>query len=256
MSLSMRASSHFPSAKHIASPTASHAAVPPALPSTQPMILPPNPYNLAPFCTFLKIGSIFVAFITSPLTLSFPLINSLCAFALPLASPAKSLSDRINVTAGSLPSGARPRPTVPLSFRSICQDSSLPSFFSVKPKIAPPFLRASERSAGEERAREISSKAAEEGKSSGWWVSGVVWQRKKLRVGNSMLRSLTRLERHCGYISFCFKFDGCSGSKLPSKFRERERVCVCVCVCVCVYECQCEYVCMDEYETCAERKDV
>jgi len=41
-------------------------------------------------------------------------------------------------------------------------------FFSVKAKIAPPFLMASLRSASEpEMAREISSKAAEAGKASG-----------------------------------------------------------------------------------------
>ena len=133
----------------------------PALPSTT--------YNFAPVCAFFNIGSILVAFITSPLTFNLPLMNSFCAFALPATSWPKSLSLRINVTAAFLPSGAGPLPTVPLSLRSMYHDSSLPAFLSVKEKMAPPFLMASLRSASEEeRERAISSKAAEEGKSAGW----------------------------------------------------------------------------------------
>lgn len=125
-------------------------------------------YNFAPVCAFLRIGSILVAFITSPLTFNFPLMNSFCAFALPLTSEPKSLSLRVRVTLAFLPSGAGPFPTVPVSLRSMCHDSCLSSFLSVKLKMAPPFLMASVRSASEEaRERAISSKAAEEGKSAG-----------------------------------------------------------------------------------------
>jgi len=110
-----------------------------------------------------------LTFITSPLTFNFPLINSFCAFALPATNFAKSASLSCSVTAGFLPSGARPLPTVPVSLRSMYHDSvSEALFFSVKAKIAPPFLMASLRSASEpEMAREISSKAAEAGKASG-----------------------------------------------------------------------------------------
>lgn len=72
------------------------------------------------------------------------------------------------MTAGFLPSGATPRPTVPVSLRSMCHDSSLPAFLSVKAKMPLPDLMAALRSASEP-AREawIASKAAEEGKSAG-----------------------------------------------------------------------------------------
>jgi hypothetical protein len=40
-------------------------------------------YSLALFWAFFRIGSILVAFMTSPLTFSFPLMYSFCAFALP-----------------------------------------------------------------------------------------------------------------------------------------------------------------------------
>ena len=59
-------------------------------------------YNFALFCAFLSMGSIFVAFITSPLTFSFPLMNSFCAFALPEMSFANSTSLRMSVTARNL----------------------------------------------------------------------------------------------------------------------------------------------------------
>jgi hypothetical protein len=125
-------------------------------------------YNLGPDCAFFNIGSNFVAFITSPLTFSFPPMNSFCAFALPCTNCPKSLSLSTSVTAAFLPSGASPLPTVPVSLRSMYQESVSPAvFLSVKAKMAPPFLMASLRSASEaEREREISSKAAEAGKDS------------------------------------------------------------------------------------------
>jgi hypothetical protein len=114
------------------------------------------------------MGSNLVAFITSPLTFNFPLINSFCAFALPCTNCPKSLSLNTSVTAAFLPSGATPLPTVPVSFKSMYHESVAPAvFLSVKAKIAPPFLIASCLSEGEEREREISSKAAEAGKDSG-----------------------------------------------------------------------------------------
>lgn len=121
--------------------------------------------SLALFCIFLKIGSILVAFITSPLTFNFPLINSFCAFASPLTSFPKSASLSDMVTADFLPSGAVPLPAFPLSLRSMCQDSCAPfEFLRVKAKMAPPFLIASLRSDSSERAELMASKAAEEGK--------------------------------------------------------------------------------------------
>jgi hypothetical protein len=54
--------------------------------------------------------------------------------------------------------------------RSRCHDSSLPLFLSVKPKMAPPCLMASLRSAGEERVEAMASKASDEGKSAVRWV--------------------------------------------------------------------------------------
>ena len=55
-------------------------------------------YNLAPIWAFLRMGSILVAFMTSPRTLSLPLMNSFCAFALPATSFAKSASERRSFT--------------------------------------------------------------------------------------------------------------------------------------------------------------
>ena len=129
----------------------------------------PHVYSFAPVCAFLSMGSILVAFITSPLTFNLPLMNSFCAFAFPATSCPKSLSDRTSVTAGFLPSGASPLPTVPVSFKSMYHDSvALEAPLSVKAKIALPFLMASWRSASEaEREREISSKATEDGMASG-----------------------------------------------------------------------------------------
>lgn len=57
-----------------------------------------TPYSLAFVCALFSIGSIFVAFITSPLTFSLPAMKSLCAFALPLTSLPKSSSDNESVT--------------------------------------------------------------------------------------------------------------------------------------------------------------
>jgi len=49
-------------------------------------------------CAFLRIGSIFVAFITSPFTFSFPAMNNRWAFAFPLTNFPKSSSERARVT--------------------------------------------------------------------------------------------------------------------------------------------------------------
>jgi hypothetical protein len=143
---------------------------------------------------FFRIGSILVAFITSPLTFSFPPMNSLCAFALPLTSLPKSSSESDRVTVfqksqplicaerqllatfqecssqqnGNAPVGFSPRPlpTSPLFFRSICQLSVSPAlFFNVKANTAFPCLIASFRSASDAwRAALMASKASDEGK--------------------------------------------------------------------------------------------
>lgn len=55
-------------------------------------------HSFALVCALFSIGSILVAFITSPLTFNLPAMNSLCAFALPLISLAKSSSDNDSVT--------------------------------------------------------------------------------------------------------------------------------------------------------------
>ena len=149
-------------------------------------------YNFALLCAFFKIGSNFVAFITSPLIFSLPFMNKFCAFALPEYSCAKSLSERFSVTAAvsahtapsnaqqpvsiardeDLPlafffSGAEPFPTVPVSLRSTYHSLLSPSLFlMLKAKMAPPFFMASLRSLSSERAAAMSSKAAEEGQAS------------------------------------------------------------------------------------------
>jgi hypothetical protein len=148
-------------------PTAPNPQKTPAIPR-----LSTSPHNLAFPCIFLKIGSIFVAFITSPLTFNFPLINNFCAFASPLTNFPKSASLNDIVTADFLPSGAVPLPALPLSLRSMCQDSWAPEvFLRVKAKMAPPFLIASARSVGEEREVFMASKAMEEGKFAGGCVN-------------------------------------------------------------------------------------
>lgn len=123
-----------------------------------------HPYNFAPVCAFFNIGSIFVAFITSPRIFSFPLINSFCAFALPLTSLPNSSSLSTKVTEAFL--GGSPLPTVPDSLRSMYHFSSSPALFlSWKTKMAPPFLMASSRPASSlARDCAMASKATEEGK--------------------------------------------------------------------------------------------
>ena len=58
----------------------------------------PTPQSFALDCAFLRMGSILVAFIMSPLILSLPPMNSRCAFALPATSLPKSSSERERVT--------------------------------------------------------------------------------------------------------------------------------------------------------------
>lgn len=53
----------------------------------------PHIYNFGFVCAFFNIGSIFVAFMISPLIFSFPDMNNRCAWVLPLASLPKSSSD-------------------------------------------------------------------------------------------------------------------------------------------------------------------
>jgi len=120
-------------------------------------------YSFAVTFALFKIGSILVAFITSPLTFKPPLINSFCAFALPATNCPKFLSLIDNVTVAF--SGGAPLPTVPVFLRSMYQDSSAPaSFLRVKAKMALPFLMASLRPASSvERDWDMASKAAEEG---------------------------------------------------------------------------------------------
>ncbi len=55
-------------------------------------------YNFALVCAFFKIGSMWVAFMTSPLIFSFPDINNACAFAFPLTSFPKSSSAKVKDT--------------------------------------------------------------------------------------------------------------------------------------------------------------
>ncbi len=55
-------------------------------------------YNFAFVCAFFRIGSIFVAFMTSPFIFSFPDMNSRCACVFPLTSLPKSSSDSDKVT--------------------------------------------------------------------------------------------------------------------------------------------------------------
>jgi hypothetical protein len=87
---------------------------------------------------------------------------------LPCTSFPNSSSLSTSVAVAFLPSGAAPFPTVPVSLRSMYHVSCVPALFlSVKAKIALACLMASLRSASEaESEREISSNAAEEGKSS------------------------------------------------------------------------------------------
>jgi hypothetical protein len=97
-------------------------------------------------------------------------MNSFCALALPVTSFPKfsSLSDSVTLAFF----GGSPLPTSPFSLRSMYHDSVAPAlFFSVKAKMAPPFLMASWRPASSFlREVWIASKAADEGKASGWKV--------------------------------------------------------------------------------------
>lgn len=75
--------------------------------------------------------------------------------------------EEVNIPVGSLPDGARPVSTLPVSFRSMYQLSCAPSpFLRVKAKIAPPFLMASLRSASSDKAEAIRSNAADDGQAS------------------------------------------------------------------------------------------
>lgn len=104
---------------------------------------------------------------------------------------------------GFFPSGARPCPTLPVSFKSMCQSAvSPPGFLSVKPKIAPPFFIASFRSASSERAEERASNAAEDGKASTPKISleNIVEDGFGVKLSGSRCIGIlhTILERHCG----------------------------------------------------------
>jgi hypothetical protein len=127
-----------------------------------------SPYSFAfGGCAFARIGSIFVAFMTFPLTFNFPLINRFCAFALPDTIFPKFSSLKLSVTSAFFPAGASPLATSPVSLRSMCQAASSPEgFLSLKQKIAAPALMAEARSVGEEREAAMRSKAAEEGNAS------------------------------------------------------------------------------------------
>lgn len=127
-------------------------------------------YNFAfasPTFAFFSTASSFVAFITLPLTLSFPLINSFCAFALPTTNLPNSSSGSVSVTSAFFPEGATPSPTVPLSLRSMYHCFCSPALFlRLKEKMAPPVLMASLRADSVERAAAMWSKAMEAGKAS------------------------------------------------------------------------------------------
>jgi len=55
-------------------------------------------YSFAFACAFFNTGSIFVAFMTSPVSFSLPAMNNRCAWVLPLVSLPKSSSDNERVT--------------------------------------------------------------------------------------------------------------------------------------------------------------
>lgn len=163
-----------------------------------------TPYNFAfVACAFFKIGSNFVAFITSPFAFNLPPINSLCAFALPSISFPKSTSLRLSVTVGFSPT---PLETVPVDFRSIFHESSSPALFlRVKAKTALPDLMASLRSASEEeRASFIASNATEEGNAAGRLLTFLCFVAECGEKGEEIL--LTVCERHgeyrCGETDF------------------------------------------------------
>lgn len=163
-------------------------------------------YNFAfasPTFAFFSTVSNLVAFMTLPLTLSFPLINNFCAFALPTTSLPNSSSGSVNVTSAFLPAGVAPVPTVPVSLRSRYHFPSSPDlFFRLKEKMAPPVLMASARAASEERAEAMASKAADEGNLSVGWrglVHGILW--------DTCGAFRTVCERHdcCVYCMCCYR---------------------------------------------------
>ena len=67
-------------------------------------------YNFGLVCAFFNIGSIFVAFMMSPLIFSFPDMNNRCAWVLPLAIFPKSSSD----------SDRKTRPAISTWIRTCC----------------------------------------------------------------------------------------------------------------------------------------
>lgn len=69
--------------------------------ATEALYCIPVIYSFAIVCAFFKIGSIRVAFVTSPLIVNLPDMNSCIAFALPLKSLPNSSSANIKVTKSS-----------------------------------------------------------------------------------------------------------------------------------------------------------
>jgi hypothetical protein len=110
---------------------------------------------------------------TFPATFRSPFMNKFCAFALPATSFPKFASLILSVVVAFL--GGFPLPTVPVSLRSMYQDSVTSElFFTSKAKMALHWAMASRRLDSEvERAAEIWSKAAEEG-----WESELEGQRR------------------------------------------------------------------------------
>lgn len=76
--------------------------IPPAMLSPPPNATHLRPHNFAFVCAFLSTGSIFVAFMTSPLIFNFPDMNSRCAWVLPATILPKSSSDNDSVTAAGI----------------------------------------------------------------------------------------------------------------------------------------------------------
>lgn len=138
-----------------------------------PIFPPPQPtvplviYNFAfgPPADF-NTTSALVAFITSPLTFNFPLMNSFCAFAFPATNFPKSSSDKMRVTSDlATPSGFSPLPTAPVVLRSTNQDSVSPAeFLSVKVKIPLAWAMACFLAGSDWREAARASKMAEAGK--------------------------------------------------------------------------------------------
>lgn len=76
--------------------------IPPTMPSPPPNATHLRPHSFALVCAFLSTGSIFVAFMTSPLIFSFPDMNSRWACVLPATILPKSSSDNDSVTAAGI----------------------------------------------------------------------------------------------------------------------------------------------------------